>query len=137
VESSPRPLRVNRATETAGEALARIADAAERLNGGPALPPYVQPGREVDGLGRAVPRNPFVGKAGTVLFLRLPGAAAQFEKRVPGEYVMGYAVACVCGEVAALDVGDIAECAGGCGRWFMRTENTMRVARWPREDEGE
>lgn len=97
----------------------------------------MQPGREVDGLGRVVPRNPFRGKAGTALFLRLPGAAQQFEKRVPDEYVLGGWVLCTCGELTVLDAGDIAECAGGCGRWFLRTEVGMRVARWPRDDESE
>lgn len=100
------------------------------------LPPYVTPGRDVDGLGRVIPRNPFRSKAGVVLLLRM-GLAAQFEKRVPESHVMGYAVACVCGEVAALDVGEVCECAGGCGRWFLRTETGMRVARWPRDDESE
>lgn len=113
----------------AAEALERIARVAEGLNG-PELPPYVIPGRDVDGLGRQVPRNPFRAKAGMALLLGW-GLARQFEKRVPEEYVMGYAVACVCGEIAALDVGEIAACVGGCGRWFLRTEESMRVARWP------
>jgi len=124
--------------ETAAQALSRLADATERLGPGPVLPPYVVPGRDVDGIGRQVPRNPFAGKAGVALLLRM-GLASQFERRVPDEYVMGYAVRC-CGEnnVMALDVGEIAECVGGCGRYFLRTEQSIRVARWPRDEtEGE
>ena len=84
----------------------------------------------MDGVGRQLFRNPFAGKAGLVLLLRW-GLAGQFERVVPEDYVMGPCVACTCGEFLALDVGEIAECAGGCSRWFLRTEASVRVARWP------
>ncbi len=96
------------------------------------------PGRDVDLLGRQVPRNPFRGKAGLVLALRM-GMAAQFEKHVPERFVTyvlasGVAVACTCGEVVPIDVGEVVECPGGCGRFFLRTETSVRVARWIREE---
>lgn len=93
------------------------------------LPTFRLPGKDYDGLGRQVPRNPFRGQAGTVLLLRM-GLAEQFRKVVPGEYLLGPWVLCACGELQALEVGEVAECAGGCGRWFLRSEDSMRVARW-------
>ena len=120
----------------AANALGRIAGAAERLaSGGPELEPYRLEGKEYDALGRQVPRNPFRGKAGVVLALRM-GMAAQFEKRVPEEYVMGSYVMCVCGELNELERGEVAECSGRCERWFLHTGESVRVARWPREEEG-
>ncbi len=121
------------------DALERIAVGLERLAGGRVLPPVVPPGRDLDLLGRQVPRNPFRGKAGLVLALRM-GMAAQFEKRVPERFVTyvlasGVAVACACGEVVPIDVGEVVECPGGCERWFLATESSVRVARWPRAEE--
>lgn len=114
-------------------ALERIATAAERLAApGPELEPFRLPGREYDHLGRAVPRNPFAGKQGVVLFLQWPGAAEQFAREVPTDYRLGPWVLCMCGELVALEVGEIAECAGECGRFFLRTEASVRVARWPK-----
>lgn len=99
------------------------------------LPAYLNPEREHDALGRAIPRNPFRSKAGVLLLLRLPGFAAQFEKRVPEDYTMGCWVRCVCGEIQAVDAGEVVECAGRCERWFFNTGESIRVARWPREEE--
>lgn len=122
---------MSREQSSSAESLARIADTVERLAArAEGLPPYVQPGRDVDALGRQQPRNPFRGKQGVVWFLRLPGAAEQFRVVVPGEYRLGPWVLCVCGELQALEVGEIVECAGGCGRWFLRTEESVRAARW-------
>jgi hypothetical protein len=99
----------------------------------------LKPGRVYDRLDRAAPRNPFAGKAGTVLLLRLPGFAAQFRRVVPAEFVVrvlasGEAVACPCGEVVPLARAEVAECPGGCSRWFLHAEGSVRVARWPREE---
>lgn len=77
-----------------------------------------------------MPRNPFRGRAGTLLFLRLPGAAQQFRTVVPADYRLGPWLLCVCGELQVLEVSEIVECAGECGRWFLRTEGSVRVARW-------
>lgn len=99
--------------------------AAERL------PEYRQPGKVYDELGRQVPRNPWRGTPGLVFMLRLPGFAAQFETRVPAEYLLGPWVLCTCGELQVL--AELAECAAGCGRWFLRTEASVRVARWGSE----
>jgi hypothetical protein len=103
------------------------------------LPEYRLPGKVYDLLGRQIPRNPFRDTAGVVLLLRLPGFAQQFAKAVPDEYRLGPVVLCVCGELTALDVGEVAECTGGCDRWFLRTETSVRVARWAPapETEGE
>lgn len=98
------------------------------------LEPYRNPERPHDALGRQEPRNPFAGKQGVVLFLRLPGAAQQFVREVPDEYRLGPWVLCVCGELQALEVGELAECAGACSRWFLRTETSVRVAKWPAPD---
>lgn len=121
----------------AADALGRLAGVAGRMErraaGGPDLEPFRLPGREYDDLGRQVPRNPFAGKAGVVLALRM-GMAAQFEKRVPEDYVLGPWVLCACGELQALEVGEVAECAGRCDRWFLSTGESVRVATWPREE---
>lgn len=121
----------------AAESLGRLAGVAERVErraaGGPELEPFRLPGREYDALGRQVPRNPFRSKAGVVLLLRM-GMAAKFEKRVPEDYVLGPWVLCVCGELQAVDVGEVVECVGCCDRWFLSTGESVRVARWPRED---
>lgn len=97
------------------------------------LPEYRLPGKVYDHLGRQVARNPFRGKAGVVLLLGM-GLAAQFERVVPDEYRLGPWVLCVCGELQALDVGEVAECVGACGRWFLRAESSVRVARWDRTE---
>lgn len=99
------------------------------------LPEYRLPGKVYDHLGRQVPRNPFRGAAGVVLALRI-GMAAQFEKRVPEDYLLGPWVLCVCGALQAIDAGEVVECAGACGRWFLSTGESVRVARWPREEGG-
>lgn len=116
---------------TTAESLARLAGAVERLEArGADLPPYVLAGREVDALGRQTPRNPLRGSAGVLFLLRLPGFAQQFAREVPEEYRLGSWILCVCGELFTVDVGEVAECAGGCGRWFLRAESSVRVARW-------
>lgn len=115
--------------------MARIADTVERVaSPGPELEPYRLPGKEYDHLGRQVPRNPHRGKAGVVWLLQL-GMAAQFRAEVPASHVAhvlasGPAVVCRCGSVVELEVGEVAECPGGCDRWFLRTETSVRVARW-------
>lgn len=101
-------------------------DAAERL------PEYRQPGKSYDGLGRQVPRNPCRGTPGFVFLLRLPGLAAQFETRVPVEYLLGPWVLCACGELQVIALHRFVECLGGCGRWFLRTQESVRVAKWKR-----
>lgn len=98
--------------------------AAERL------PTYRQPGKTYDELGRQVARNPWRGTPGLVLLLQLPGFAAQFETRVPEEYRLGPWVLCTCGELQVIRYAELAECPGGCGRWFLRTEESVRVAKW-------
>ncbi len=117
----------------AADSLRRIADAADRMSGGPVLEPYVAPGRPVDRLGRAIPRNPFTGG----LLLRLPGLAAEFKRVAPDEYRLGPWVLCVCGDLFVVELGEVAECPGACGRWFLRTEASVRVARWPVEVESD
>lgn len=99
------------------------------------LPVYRQPGKTYDALGRAVPRNPFAGTPGLVLALRM-GLASQFETRVPEpEYRLGPWVLCTCGELQALEYAQLVKCAGHCGRWFLRLESSVRVARWAPESE--
>lgn len=103
--------------------------AAERL------PEFRQPGKVYDELGRQVARNPWRGTPGLVFLLRLPGFAAQFRHEVPAAFVVrvlaeGEAVACRCGGLVAIAYGELVECSGGCGRWFLRTEESVRVAKW-------
>lgn len=98
------------------------------------IEPFRRPDRPHDALGRQLARNPFRGKTGVGLLLRM-GAAAQFAASVPSPCWTEGGVLCRCGETVPIDVGEISECAGGCGRWFLRTETMMRVARWPRVDD--
>lgn len=86
-------------------------------------------------MGRQVARNPFRGGAGLVLLLTRFGLARQFAVEVPETHRMGPWVACTCGALVSLDRGELAECEHRCGRWFLRTESTIRVARWPVDDE--
>lgn len=102
---------------------------------------YRRPDRSYDELGLQIPRNPFVGEAGTRLFLSI-GGAREFRHVVPDEHVVrvlvvGEAVACRCGVLAPLVAGGIVGCPGRCGRHFLRAESTVRVARWPLVDEEE
>lgn len=76
------------------------------------------------------PRNPF--GAGRLLRIA-PGLAAQFQRTVPVSHVTAEGVRC-CAGVVPVAVGEIAECPGGCGRFFLRTETSVRVARWNEED---
>lgn len=102
---------------------------------GAQLPEFMQPGKEYDGLGRQVPRNPWRGTPGLMLLLRLPGFAEQFKRRVPDTHRLGPWILCTCGELQALRVRELAECGGHCGRWFLRCESSVRVARWaPKSD---
>lgn len=122
---------------SAVDALGRIAASAERLEGRARkdIAPYRNPERTYDGCGRQVPRNPFRSKAGVVLLLRMPGFAAQWRKVVPcPEHTLGPWVLCRCEELFAIDVGEVAECPRGCGRWYLRTEESLRWVEWPRED---
>jgi hypothetical protein len=99
------------------------------------IEPFRRPDRPHDALGRQIARNPFAGTLGVATLLRM-GMAAQFEKQVPAEYRLGPWVLCTCGELVLLpEVGAIAECPGACERWFLRTETSVRVARWPRVDD--
>ena len=110
------------------------------------LQPYRQSGRPYDELGLQIPRNPFRGKTGVLLLLRM-GMASQFERVVPESHVLRpgavpvaadrVAVACVCGRTVVLEVGELAECPGSCERWFLRSESSVRVATWPRDEDGE
>lgn len=120
---------------SAAESLARIAGAVERLERrGPELEPYRQPGKDYDLLGRQVPRNPFAGTAGLALALRL-GMARQFRKLVPEpEHRLGPWVLCRCEELFTIDRREVRECPGGCGRWYLRTEESVRWALWGEPD---
>ena len=64
--------------------------------------------------------------------LRIPGAAAEWRHSVPETHLKddGATVICRCGAETTLEVGDVEECAGHCGRFFLRAESSMRVAKW-------
>lgn len=73
------------------------------------------------------------------LLLRM-GMGAQFERVVPDSHLRvlptrELAVACPCGEFVVLEVAEVVECPGLCERWLLRTETSVRVARWPRVDD--
>lgn len=79
-----------------------------------------------------------------MLFRALPGLAEQFQVVVPDSHahavselasrVSGHLVECVCGaETGLLPAGSIVECPGACGRWFVDTGVTVRVAKFKEE----
>lgn len=86
-----------------------------------------------------VPRRLLGGARGTTCLLRaLPGFSELWEKEVPPEYLwraegrsggVCRAVSCVCGAMTALE-GGLVECSGGCGRWFLPLESSVRVKRF-------
>lgn len=119
-------------------ALERAAGALERRERAPVpdLPVWRRADREYDGLGRQAPRNIFRGRVGVSTLLRM-GMGAQFRAHVPAPAWREGGVSCRCGEDVAIEVGEVAECPGGCGRWFLMTETSVRVARWARETESE
>lgn len=126
---------------SSAESLRRIADGLDAWNAREEarerpLPPFRRPDRTYDQLGRQEPRNPFSGTLGVATLLRL-GLAREFATVVPAEYRLGPWVLCTCGELSALEVGAVAECPGRCGRFFLRAESSVRVARWSKEaDDG-
>jgi hypothetical protein len=64
-----------------------------------------------------------------------PAFAGEFHKVVPDRFLTrdgdGYLVACTCGtEAVQTAYRHVSECPGECGRYFLQTESTVRVARW-------
>lgn len=124
---------------SAAESLQRLADGVDAWNAREErrerpLEPFRRSDRVYDGLGRQIPRNVFRGSLGVGTLLRL-GMAAQFAAVVPSPCLTEDGVLCRCGHDVVVSVGEVAECGGGCGRWFLRTETSVRVARWPRAEE--
>jgi hypothetical protein len=130
------------AQDLSAESLRRIADGLDAWNAreearAHPLPAFRRPDRTYDALGRQTPRNPFSGTLGVATLLRM-GLAREFATVVPAEYRLGPWVLCTCGELSVLErPGVIAECPGLCGRFFLRAETSVRVARWAREDNDE
>ena len=92
--------------------------------------------RPRDAVGRLIPRQ----TDAVMLFRGVPGLAARFDTLVPDEYVhrasqvrsrmLGCVVDCPCGGHSLfLRPGGIDRCDGGCGRVFVNTGLTVRVAR--------
>jgi hypothetical protein len=113
-----QPVAVD-AAHVVAEAVRGLTEAVRKLE--PAQPPRnVSPAR----------------RARAAWLLLIPGAAREFEKRVPADHLEdeendpGGAVRCVCEARTVLKRGELAECAGGCGRWFLRTDGSVRVAKW-------
>lgn len=118
----------------------RLAGAVERLEARDRpLEQFRRPDRSYDALGRQEPRQPFAGKGAVALLLRM-GMAAEFVTVVPDRFVVrvlavGEAIACTCGALAPVEVGVVTECPGAeCDRFFLRTESSVRVARWAQEE---
>jgi hypothetical protein len=107
--------------------------------------PYVRPGdyRPRDACGRQLPRQ-----LDAVTFMRaLSGLAYRFRREVPREFVdgpeepdtglVGASVRCVCGaETGVLPVAVFVSCPGECGRVFLNTAASIRVARLDDVDDG-
>lgn len=120
------------AHEHAAHGLARIAYAME-------APDRERQARELAAHRRPLTRI-FGGERGAVLLLRsIPGFADLWDLRVPGRALLetrdraGEAwciVCCECGEHSAMRPGHLAECPGGCGRWFLHAGPTVRVKRF-------
>jgi hypothetical protein len=87
-----------------------------------------------------LPVKPFRGASGVLRAMRLvPGLAAQFAASVPETHVEQLerdVLGVRCHELVLLvAVGALEPCPGaGCGRWFLRTERGVRVARWEPEE---
>lgn len=114
------------------DAIHRVAEAVEAP----------ERARRLQGLGAAFPpcRRLFGGERGAVALLRgIPGFAALWETVVPDarvrevqdrELQRWQIVRCRCDEHPALRPGAVAECPGGCGRWFFATGRSVRVHRF-------
>lgn len=73
------------------------------------------------------------------LLALVPGAAEQFTKQVPATHVVETKledgqvevhVTCCSGPVLLSQVGELVDCPTPCGRWFLRTEIDVRVAKY-------
>lgn len=90
-----------------------------------------------------MPERIFGGERGAVLLLRsIPGFAGLWETVVPDAYVRAiqgregekwHIVSCPCSEHVALRPGAIADCPGGCGRFYFDTGELVRVKRFELE----
>jgi hypothetical protein len=68
----------------------------------------------------------------------IPGFASQFERTVPASFFTAMdegrvEVRCPCGSAQEFDVGDLHPCAGGCGRFYVWSGQTLAVANPTRE----
>lgn len=93
-------------------------------------------GKLIDTLARRQPTRP-----NWIHFLRaVPGLAAQFKRKVPGEFWTTDAlddgtpvatIACPCGEQPTVRLGACEECR--CERFYLSTGTTIRVANSPQD----
>lgn len=58
----------------------------------------------------------------------IPGLLEQFAKQVPDSYVDGDWLTCVCGGRTELVRSRIVDCTGGCGRYFLRGNESVGCA---------
>jgi hypothetical protein len=91
--------------------------------------------RPIDRLGRRQPRR----TNALMWFKAIPGFAVQFKRIVPESYFTAKPkgrceVRCPCGTTQEFDMGDIHECEGNCGRFYLWSSRTLRVANPTREE---
>jgi hypothetical protein len=125
------------AQQATAHALSRVAHVLE-------APAREEHERELASL-RHPPRRLFGGERGTVLLLRsIPGFADLWERHVPDSHIREardrasrawQIVRCMCGEHSAMQAGNLAECPGDCGRWFLHAGRSIRVKRFETEPE--
>ena len=60
----------------------------------------------------------------------IPGFAGLWTTKVPQSHLTGTGARCICKTEIDLEVGQIAPCPEGCGRWFLRAEGSVRVKRF-------
>jgi len=64
-----------------------------------------------------------------LLLRAIPGLAARFDVEVPATAIDGDTVTCTCGAATNVPAGGMAECAGRCGRHFLRSAGRVWRAR--------